>query len=191
MGENRPEELAELESRARWTLEHPEQLEPRQTVDHAHVVLRLWKHSSFSDYSSWSVLRPTGRNVDNQALAVRKVVWERATDLRRFNDPMEWLKQGYHAPPTIIVRDAAMLATPIDAMLAEVALVPVPVAGIAARMGLDGETFGFEQKESGFWGVRLEWWADGPEEWRAFTNDVARMRAAFEQCFSGGQQDAE
>ncbi len=185
MRENRPEELAELEMRARWALEHPAQLEPRQAVEGFCPVLRLWHEPAFFDYSCWTMLRLAGQNVSNASLIIRKVIWERTHDLRRFADPLEWLRQGYRAAPTIVVRDVRMPADRFSSLLAELALVTVPVAGIEACRGLDGEMFGFEQMDSGFLHVRLEWWCDGPAEWQAFTRCIARMRAALEQCFSG------
>jgi hypothetical protein len=189
MGESRPEELAELETRARWALEHPERLEPREVVEDVRPVVRLWHYPAFSDYACWAVFRPARRNMSDQSGIVRRVIWEWTHDLRRFADPLEWLKQGYRAPPTIVVRDARMPADQFAPLLAELALAPVPAAGIAAYWGLDSETFGFENVESGFLRVRLEWWCDGPEEWRAFTRCVAHLRGALEQCFSGGMHE--
>jgi hypothetical protein len=185
MKEDRLEERVELEERARWELEHPEQLEPRQAVEHAYQVLRLWYHPAFSDYVCGAVLRPRGRNANTSTLLIRRVVWKRTTDMQRFADPLEWLKQGYRVPPTITVDDAPLPADQFAALLAEVALAPVPLVGIAVPLGLDGETCGFEQMESPFLHVRLQWWCDGPEEWREFTRCIARMRAAFEQRFAG------
>lgn len=188
MGENRPEELAELETRARWALEHPAQLVPREVIESLRPILRLWHYPAFFDYTCWVVLKPAQHNISDLSLVVRKVIWERITDLRRFADPLEWLKQGYRAPPTIIVHDARMPADQLTSLLAELALATVPVAGIEALWGLDGETFGFENLESGFLHARLEWWSDGPSEWQAFTRCVARLRAALEQCFSAGDR---
>ncbi|HEU5366960.1 MAG TPA: hypothetical protein VFU69_00785 [Ktedonobacterales bacterium] len=188
MGENRPEELAELEMRARWALEHPEQLKPREAIEAYRPMLRLWHFPAFFDYTCWAVLKPAQHKMSGLSLVVRKVIWERTTDLRRFADPLEWLKQGHRAPPTIVVRDPRMPADQFTTLLAEVALAPVPAAGIKERWSLDGERFGFENLESGFLQVRLEWWCDGPDEWQAFTRCVARMRAALEQCFSAGDR---
>jgi hypothetical protein len=183
MYENRPEELAELEERARWALEHPEQLAPREAVESAHLMLRLWQEPSFFDVTCWSIFKPAGRNRGDTGLIVRRVVWERTQDLSRFANPLEWLRQGYRAPPTIVVSDARMPADQFTRLLAALAQAPVPAAGIAARWVLDGERFGFENVESGFLRVRLEWWEDGPAEWETFTRCVARLRAALEQCF--------
>ena len=144
MGENRPEELAELEVRARWALEHPEQLEPREAVEGVRMVLRLWHKLTFFDSTCWSVFRPVGRNREDASLMVRKVVWERTHDLRRFADPLEWLKQGYRAPPTIVVCDARMQSDQFTSLLAGLAQAPVSVASIKAPWGLDGEWFGLK-----------------------------------------------
>ncbi len=183
MGENRPEELAELEARAQHALEHAEQLEPREAVSDFCPMLRLWHYPAFFDHKSWTIFCPIGPNRGNGSVPIREVAWVRTHDLRRFADPLEWLKQGSRTSPTIHTRDARMPTRDIQLLLAELAKVPVPTVGIEVQWGLDGEVFGFEDCAPRFLHARLEWWGDGPEEWRAFTQTVARLRTALQQCF--------
>ncbi|HEY7123557.1 MAG TPA: hypothetical protein VH540_06360 [Ktedonobacterales bacterium] len=184
MTENRPEELAELEARAHHALEHAEQLEPREVVSDFRPILRLWHYPAFFDHRSWTVFKPARRNINEAPLVIREVNWVRKHDLPYFLDPLERIKQGFRVLPTIEVRDARMPASDLSPLLAALAEAPVPVAGIEARWGLDGERFGFENCESGFLSARLEWWGDGPDDWSAFSQMVARLRDALQQCFS-------
>lgn len=89
MTEDRLEERAELEKLARWALEHPEQLEPREVIESFRPILRLWQYPSFFDYASWTIFQPARRNMIDVSLLIRRVVWERTYDLRRFSDPLE------------------------------------------------------------------------------------------------------
>lgn len=73
-------------------------------------------------------------------------------------------------------------------MLADLAAAPVPVVGIEAWWGLDGETFGFENCASGFLQARLEWGCDGPDEWRPFTRCVARLREMLQRLLDDKEQ---
>src|SRR5579885_3258971 len=63
MIENRPEERAELETRARWALEHPEQREPRGVVEGFRPMLRLWHYPAFANDISWTVFAPVSRGI--------------------------------------------------------------------------------------------------------------------------------
>ncbi len=180
MIENRPEERAELETRARWALEHPEQREPRGVVEGFRPMLRLWHYPAFANDISWTVFAPVSRGSETRFI-VRKVFWNKVYDMRRFSHPLEWLEQGYRTLPAISTHDAFLPADQLAPFLEELAQYPVPVAGIEAPWGLDGAIFGFEHVASGILRVRLEWWSDGPVEWQPFTRYVARLREMLQQ----------
>ncbi len=184
MTENRPEELAELTARAHHILEHAEQLEPREVMSNFCPLLRLWHYPTFFDHKSWTIFCPIRSKRGNGSVPIREVVWVRKHDLPYLLDPLERIRQGVRPFPTIEVRDARVPARELYLLLAALAEAPVPVGGIKARWGLDGEMFGFANCESDFLSVRLEWWGDGPDEWRIFTQAVARLRKALQQGFS-------
>lgn len=179
---NRLEELAELEARARWALEHPEQLEPQGVVEDFRPMLRLWHYPAFANDFSWTIFTPSRRRDSGTALVIREVLWNKADDTQRFSNPLEWLRQGYRTSSAISTRDASLPARQLAPLFEELAQHPVPVAGIEALWGLDGERFGFENLKSGFLRIRLEWWCDGHEEWRPFTRCVTRLREMLQQC---------
>ena len=183
-GENRPEELEELRSHAFQALEHPERLEPREAVEQLRPLLRLWRYPSltFSDHQSWTIFTPPRNQPDEQMALVRQVTWESPHDLSRFAHPLEWLKQGHRAPPSLSVCDAEIAYSLLSPLLDDLARISVPVAGVKPLWGLDGERFGFEYRAaSSFLCAQLEWWCDGPKEWRAFIDCVARLRALLQK----------
>jgi hypothetical protein len=103
--EHRPEERNELVERARHALEHPDEVEPHDNLHRYSLLLRLWRYPSFEPWIAWALFEP-GRYADGaNALHVRQITWDQQRDLSRFANPMEWLRQGYRAPPTLGVAD--------------------------------------------------------------------------------------
>jgi len=183
MMENRPEEKAELEDRAFWILEHADQGEPRDPVYKYRPLFRLWYYTAFTLYRSWTVFDPLKGSGHGLALVVREVIWDRQHDMQRFMNPLEWLKQGFRAPPTISIRDAQLPAGQLVPFLEELARISLSLVGLKeAPSMVEGEQFGFQSYQS-WLHVELSWWGDGPDEWKAFTHCVARMREALQQCF--------
>ncbi len=193
-GENRPEELEELRSRAFQALEHPEQLEPREAVEQLRPLLRLWRYPSltFADHRSWTIFTTPRNHPGERMVLVREVTWDSPHDLSRFANPLEWLKQGHRAPPSLRVRDVKLAYSLLSPLLDDLAQLPVPVAGVKPLWGLDGERFGFEYSDSSFLRARLEWWCDGPAEWKAFTDSVARLRVLLRRLLhEDGMKDTD
>lgn len=180
--ENRPEARAELERRARQALEHPEAIEPVGVLDRMHVTLRLWRYPAFFNHVAWSVFEPHANEAGKRQTLVREVVWDRAHDLARFSDPLEGVRQGFHSPPTLHLRDAAVSSRQYQRLLHDIATHPAPVVQFRSIIGLDGEQFGIAS-ETGFNSARMEWWGDGPKEWRDFIAAVMRLRAFLQSCF--------
>ncbi len=180
--ENRPEAQAELERRAQYALEHPEALEPVDALDHMLVTLRLWHYPAFFNHVSWSIFEPLRDEHDKRQPLVREVVWDRAHDLVRFSDPLEGVRQGFHSPPTLHVRDAVVSPREYQQLLRDIATHPVPLVQFQPVIGLDGEDFGIVA-EVGFNSARAEWWGDGPTQWRDFIAAVTRLREFLQSCF--------
>lgn len=119
--ENRTDERNELLARGRHALEHPGEVEPRGDLHHYGLFLRLWRYPSFAPWTSWALFEPDRYAVDANALYVRQITWDQGRDLGRFADPMEWLRQGYRAPPTIHVADASVPRQTLKPYLDELA----------------------------------------------------------------------
>lgn len=137
--ENRPVEREALEMRGQHALEHAAQHEPREAVRNLQPLLRLWHYPASFAYVSWTVFDPPDAS---RTRLVRQVRWDRPHDLLRFSDPLEGVRQGFQAPPTIFVRDARVEDDKFRADVQDLSRVPIPVVGIEAPFGVDGEVFG-------------------------------------------------
>ena len=62
-GNNQPEDLAELQSRGFWALEHPAQVEPREAVDRLHQMLRLGSILPSTNIAHGLYLSPGGNRL--------------------------------------------------------------------------------------------------------------------------------
>jgi hypothetical protein len=180
--ENRPEARAKLERGARQALKHPEAIEPMDALDRMHVTLRLWHYPAFFNHVAWSVFEPHSDEAGKRQMLVREVLWDRTHDLARFSDPLEGAGQGFNSPATIHVRDAAVPAREYRRLLREIAAHPVTLVQFQSIIGLDGERFGIASA-AGFNAVCVEWWGDGPKQWRDFIAAVTRLREFLRSCY--------
>ena len=108
------------------------------------------------------------------------MIWDRPYDLQRIGNPLEWLRQEHRTTPSLDVRDREIAYSLLSPLLDSLAKLPVQIAEVQTLIGLDGERFGFEYCASFLIRARLEWWCDGPAEWKAFTDCVARLRALLQ-----------
>jgi hypothetical protein len=177
--EHRPAERQALETRGQHALEDAAQHEPREVVRDLQPLLRLWHYPAFFAHTSWTVFDPPDQA---HLRLVRQVQWDRPHDMRRFSDPLEGVKQGFHAPPSIGVRDARVADDGLRTHLEELGRLPIPVAGIEAPFGVDGEDFGLHWYDA-YLTTHLQWWAEGPRAWSAFTAAVTRLRTFLAQQF--------
>ncbi len=177
--EQRPAEREVLETRGQHALEDVAQNEPQEVVRHLQPLLRLWHYRAFLAHTSWTVFDPPDQA---HTRLVRQVQWDRPHDMRRFSNPLEGVKQGFHAPPLLSVRDARVAGDRLHSHLEELSRLPIPVVGIEAPFGVDGEVFGL-QCYGYFLATQLQWWADGPRAWSAFTAAVTRLRTFLAEPF--------
>lgn len=130
------------------------------------------------------------RDKDGHELLVRRVNWDHPHDFRRFSDPLEGVRQGFFAPPTLVVHDARTTDRALRPYLRELRKLSIPPLGIDASIGIDGETFGLQTYGASD-STRLEWWCEGPREWRPFTEAAGRLRnfldGLFEEPYEGGE----
>ncbi len=179
--EHRPEELATLKSRAQSALEHPDLLEPHARLHEMHQLLRLWHDPAFGNPTTWAIFESrAGASTSRRSqlsfqLAAREVTWKRQHDMGRFSDPLQGVREGFHAPPTIRVQDGAIAQKLIESWLQEVHQIRLPVLGVTPAVGLDGESWGIEVDQP-FLLVRLQWWEDGPTEWAPFIQAVVQLQ---------------
>lgn len=173
-----PAELlwAELEARADRLLEHAKEVEPRDRVRRYGSLLRLWHHPAFGPRKTWTILQP-GRKVEaGAATLVRELTWDRDADQRRIFE-----KPDPRPAPTVRLREACVPAAELTTLLETGTGLAVSVVGVTHAAGLEGEFFGLETYEVSP-NVRVQWWGNGPTEWRHFTTWVEELRAFLTRC---------
>ena len=182
MNEQREAEWAELEARALRLLEHAKEVEPRQVIRRYGSVLRLWHYPAFGPQRTWTILKPGRKAQENAGPLVREATWDRAADHERLFNPLEGLRNGFDSQPTIGLREARLPAAELRSLLEIAANLAVPVV-LFPRPGdvrVDGEYFGLQTYEASS-SVRLQWWCDGPTEWRHFTDWFGQVRSFLAQ----------
>ncbi|MCI0458431.1 MAG: hypothetical protein L0Z62_15815 [Gemmataceae bacterium] len=168
---------AELEARATRLLEHPKDLEPRESIRLYGCLWRLWHYPPFDAHTAWTILTP-GRKAPPGALPlVREVTWDQASDNQRvLGLPLNLEGRASDPQPSIRVRDALIPADDLRHFVEEGAGLAVPLVVFEKAAALDEDVFGLETYEvSPF--VRVQWWGVGPAAWRHFTDWVAGLRA--------------
>jgi hypothetical protein len=175
--ENRREERQQLQERGEAALMNALILDPRPPPGSI-TAYRFWHYPAFGVYHSWTII--TNQNVPERI--VRRVAWDRPHDMRRFVDPLEGVRQGFSAPPTLAMGDRVIMHETWEALFAEVAGASLPLFDFPERIGIDGESWGLaipgycEQ-------ALVQWWSDGPPAWRPFTTRVVAMLAQIDLLF--------
>ncbi|MBI2932816.1 MAG: hypothetical protein HYY16_14310 [Planctomycetes bacterium] len=163
-----------MQQRALWTLEHADELPPRDTIEGMRSQLRLWHYSSSGAYTTWSVILPVGRNARNKRPVVREVVWDRGRDRGRAISGVEKLRLRSKGAPSIRVRDAEVAWEDLAPFMEEAtrltAAPPVP-----RRKDIRGDRYGIEGFRSMAY-LRVEWEDEGPPEWAASITWISRLR---------------
>jgi hypothetical protein len=182
MSEDPERQWAELEAHALRLLEHARELPPHESIRRYGSLLRLWHFPADGVQETWTVFTP-GRKVPAGAPPlVREVAWDRRRDQQRLDDPAEQTKwRAGRRELSLGLREATLPEAELRALLAAGADLAVPIVLRGHAVGLDGEFFGLETYEVSP-NVRVQWWCDGPLEWRHFTDWVAQLRGFLQRC---------
>jgi hypothetical protein len=165
---------ATLEALAVRLLEHPKDLEPRDPIRRYGSLWRLWHFPPFAPQTTWTILTPGRKSPDGSPPLVREVSWDRARDNERV------FSGDGNARPTVRLRDARLPDADLRRLVEEGARLAVPLVVFAKVVGVEQDLFGLENYEvSPF--VRVQWWGEGPAEWRHFTDWVGAVRE-FVRC---------
>jgi hypothetical protein len=175
MTQDREAAWAELEARALRLLEHAKEVEPRAAVRRHGSLLRLWHYPAHAPQTSWTILQPARTAVPATGPRVREVTWDRIPDQERLFGAQALQTSGLDSTPTVRLREAELPQAELQALIAGAADLSVPVLVFSHTVGLDGEYFGLETYEVSP-AVRVQWWGDGPIEWRHFTDWCGQVR---------------
>lgn len=181
--ENRPEAVEMLTLQASRALENPDKIESYPLLGIWYPILRVWRYSAFADFVSWTVLQPPSQKGRDRRWSIREVTWIRTRDLLRFSEPLEGVRRGFSAPPTLGIRDGEIAAHRVESILRALRQLPISVLGIREPISLDADQFGVET-DAPLPRVRLEWSGEGPKEWRTFTRTIATLRKTLQEHLS-------
>lgn len=176
MNETREEDWAQLEARAFRLLDHAKEVEPREAIRRYGSLLRLWHYPAFEAQRTWTILTPGRKVPAGTPSLVREVTWDRRVDHLRLFDSPAAIEKGMGTQPTIRLREGILPEAELRRFLEAGAHLMVPIINAGNQVGLDGEYFGLETYAVSP-NVRVQWWCDGPTEWRHFTDWVAGLRS--------------
>jgi hypothetical protein len=182
MSIDREQLWGELEAQAQRWLEHPKEVEPRDAIRRYGSLLRLWHYPAFAPQQTWTILTPGRKGAPGSRPVVREVTWDRPADYQRVIDPVQEVQvrvAGWN--PSITLREAVLPEDELQALLEVGSNLSVPLLVFAKSVGLDGAYFGLETYEFSPH-ARVQWWCDGPVEWRHFTDWVTELRGFLQRC---------
>jgi hypothetical protein len=104
----------------------------------------------------------------------------------RFVNPLEWLRQGFRAAPTLDVSDSAASREMLMPYLDELAYTRIPLLWQDSSIVLDGEEHGV-QTYSGAVSIRTTWQAGAERNTTAVVRSLERLMELLQTlCRDGG-----
>ena len=137
-------------------------------------VFSVWIMPSFSPSFRWTVFSPTSCAKGSWPFASYSV-WRSDLDWQKFASPVERLRHPKDLAPTI--EDERVWLTPDVTQDFEQRIRAISIPFFLRSpsfAGCDGTRFEFHYDELLF-GGSIHWWEDHPEEWRPFTEAVAKI----------------
>ena len=170
--ENRQQELAHIRGLAQKYLEDARSIPSAPKLEMYRLVLRLWSYPSFEDQLAWHVFRRVSPG--GSSSVVRRVKWDQKADWQRLaGDPLLGLKAGFHATPTVEVRDRPLDEAMLNGFTERLQAVSIPVGAGKGAFGVDGTTSGVEVLPGR---VLVEWWGDYPPDWEGLVSWASEVR---------------
>jgi hypothetical protein len=153
-------------------------------IDRQHSVLvcRYLILPAFENPVSWDVVRVVARGAGAQTRLYR-VCWRMDLDERALSSPVERLKHPRPFRPTVEVDWGPIDLPRVEALLARLGSIRLPLAVANARSGCDGVSFEF-RIGGAFCSAHIRWWCDMPDEWRELRPVVSELAELFEQVWT-------
>jgi len=164
-----------MEKRALWTLEHADELSPREAILGKKSQLRLWEYSSRGPFRTWTVFLAERSDAEKGRGLVREVVWNRTADQSRVTSKTEQLRHRSKTAPSIRVRDAEVALEDLAPFLEEATRLSGPLPA-SRENDIQGDRFGIEGFGSMSY-LRVEWQDEGPPEWAKTVTWISKLRA--------------
>jgi hypothetical protein len=137
---------------------------------------------AFENPVSWDVIRVASRTAGAQTQLYRSC-WRMDLDDRAMSSPVERMKYPRPFKPTVEVGWTLVELARVDALVARLRLVRVPLAVARPHSGCDGVSFELSVGEF-CCNARVGWWCDLPDEWQELGPVVAELAQLFEQAWA-------
>ncbi|WP_254513650.1 hypothetical protein [Anatilimnocola floriformis] len=144
-------------------------------------VCQLLILPSFDNPVSWDVVSYFSREDGKQTRLVRST-WRMDVDHEALRSPVERQKHPRPYQPTLESGWVLLDAEKLEALLAQVRSIRIPLLVAEAPMGLDGITYELAFGEF-FCNSRIVWWCNMPQEWRELEPSVAELERLFESTW--------
>ena len=177
-----------MEAMALWSLEHADQLPPREITLGMGILLRHWRYPRSGDHVSWSLILPA-RDYRTRRAVVREVAWDRLADWKRMSAPLEALKRRQGLEPSLRVRDAELGWEEIEPYLRRLGGVSgaIPASrGDASKL----DAFGLQGYRS-LAHVALCWSGKGPRSWSEALSGIGKLRSVFVKAMRERDREPE
>jgi hypothetical protein len=178
-----------MEGLALWSLEHADQLPPREVTLGMGILLRHWRYPRASDHVSWSLILPA-RDYRTRRAVVREVTWDRLADWKRIRSPLEALKRRQGLEPSLRVRDAELGWEELEAHLSRLGGVSGTIPASRAGESLKLDAFGLQGFRS-LAHVALRWSGKGPRAWSEALSSVGKLRSLFIRAMRERDRESE
>jgi hypothetical protein len=183
--ENRQSEWNQVQVLASQYLENPSMIPTAADLSKCWRLLRLWVLPSFEEHTSWHIFR-CGRP-GKETFLVRRVTWDQKSDASRLlSNPMQGLREGFYASPTIEVRDRSIDPRIFNEHMDSLKKINIPLGAGLGAGGIDGTTCGVEISPGR---VLIEWWSRYAPEWQPLVSWSDHLRAWL-NTVCAAQQDA-
>lgn len=140
-------------------LRNPCKLPGLKELYHWQTGLHLWEYPSFESHTDWFILHDE-RPVSGKRALVRKITsWSEQTN----KDTMDQVRFCITENTLDPEETETILST-----LKDKSIIPFPSQ---THIGLDGVMHGIQHD-----GIKLEWWMEGPKEWRSLITAVDGIR---------------
>lgn len=119
--------------------------------------ITLFHIPSFADATGWTIYS----NPREGGYGLQTVTWHQRADRERMQRLMTGESAAESAEPTLRETFEAIDPGWVESQIAELSKIVVPLHA-KHSVGMDGESFGIRMRGK----FQVEWWCEGPEEWR-------------------------
>ena len=127
---------------------------------------------SFQDCTGWTVYLLRG----GKDYRLQRVTWQQTADSQRIGEFMRGQSVSLSSEPTLAADSRPLDASWFERQFTALMTIRIPLH-TNRPIGLDGESFGVHARNE----FEVEWWCDGPTEWRDLIKSTNECIEYFQQ----------